>query len=137
MSPKIKKKKSVKGNQDLEVDQRAVKILRDLKNEEAFYFYENVGKPTGESAKSLPEFLNKISTAKLECLQFHLERKDFQNWIEITLGDNKLAETIGNLAPTKDEKLRKKIQGILQNRLQELKDAFVTIEVNEGLTIKE
>lgn len=119
------------------MDQRAIKILRDLKNEEAFYFYEDFGKPTGESAKSLSDFLNKISTAKLECLRFHLERKDFQNWIERTLGDSKLAETIGNIAPTNDEKLRKKIQGILQNRLQELKDAFMTIEVNEGLTIKQ
>ncbi|MEM2102711.1 MAG: DUF5752 family protein [Candidatus Bathyarchaeia archaeon] len=136
MRPKIRKQKSVKGKQALEVDQQAIKILRELRNEEAFYFYENIGKPTGESAKSLSEFLNKICTAKLECLRFHLERKDFQKWIEGTLGDSKLAEMMETVTPTNDEKLRTKLQSILQNRLQELKDAFITIEVKDPLTIK-
>jgi len=136
MRPKIRKQKSVKGKQALEVGQQAVKILRELKDEEAFYFYENIGKPTGENAKSLSEFLNKINTAKLECLQFHLERKDFQKWIKGTLGDSKLAEMMETITPTNNEKLRTKLQGILQNRLQELKGSFITIEVKEPLTIK-
>ncbi|MBX5327354.1 MAG: DUF5752 family protein [Candidatus Bathyarchaeia archaeon] len=136
MRPKIRKQKSVKGKQALEVSQQAVKILRELKDEEAFYFYENIGKPTGENAKSLSEFLNKINTAKLECLQFHLERKDFQKWIKGTLGDSKLAEMMETITPKNNETLRAKLQGIVQNRLQELKDAFITIEVKEPLTIK-
>ncbi|MGQ9566119.1 MAG: DUF5752 family protein [Candidatus Bathyarchaeales archaeon] len=138
MRPKIRKQKSVKVKQAqaLEVDKQAVEILRELKNEEAFNFYEDIGKPTGESAKSLSEFLNKITTAKLESLQFHLERKDFQKWIKGTLGDSKLAEMMETITPTNDEKLRTKLQRIIQNRLQELKDSFMTIEVKEPLTIK-
>jgi hypothetical protein len=135
MSPKLKKKKSVEGNQNLEVDQKTVKILRSLKNEEVFHFYENIGKPTGESAQSLSDFAKKVNTVKLESLQFHLERKDFQRWIEETLGDSKLAEMIGKIIPTNDEKLRTKIKEILGNRLQELKDAFVTLEVRDELII--
>jgi len=134
MSPKLKKKKGEE-NQNLEVDQKAVKILRNLKNEEAFNFYENIGKPTGESAQSLSDFAKKVNTIKLESLQFHLERKDFQRWMEETLGDSKLAEMIGKITPTNDEKLRAKIKEVLGNRLQELKDAYVTIEVRDELTI--
>ena len=117
------------------MDQQAAKILRNLQNEEAFYFYENVGKPTGECAKSLSEFLNKVNTATMESLQFHLERGDFQNWIKDTLGDVKLADMIGRIAPANNEKLRIKIREILGNRLSELKDAFIRIEVGEELAV--
>jgi len=134
MSPKLKKKKSEE-NQNLEVDQKAVKILRNLKNEEAFHFYENIGKPTGERAESLSDFAKKVNTVKLESLRFHLERKDFQRWMEETLGDAKLAEMIGKIAPTNDERLRAKIKEVIGNRLQELKDAYVTIDVRDELTI--
>lgn len=136
MSRKTKTKKSIGKKQTLEIDQREVKILRNLKDEEAFHFYENIGKPTGESAKGLSDFLKKVSTIKLESLQFHQGRQDFQKWIKETLGDSKLAEKIGKLSPSNDEKLRAKIHETLEQRLRELKDTSITIEVNKDLMVE-
>jgi phage anti-repressor protein len=136
MSPRIKTKKQASKKQDLEVNQEAVKILRNVSNSEAFHFYENVGKPTGESAKSLLEFLNVVNTIKLESLQFHLERKDFQAWFKETLKDYELAERIESISPANKEKLRTKIHEIVERRLQELRDTFITIEVKEELAIE-
>jgi hypothetical protein len=137
MSPRIKAKRSTSKKQDILVSEQAVKILRNVNDSEAFHFYENVGKPTGESAKSLSDFLKVVDTIKLESLRFHAERKDFQAWFKETLKDNELAEKIDKIASTNDERLRSKIHGIVEQRLQELKDAFVSFEVREELAIKQ
>ena len=76
---KPNKKKRI--SQDVRVEDKAIRILRTLNNEEAFYFYENINKPTGQSARNLNEFLEKVKSVKLESLVFHLERNDFKNWI--------------------------------------------------------
>jgi len=134
MSSKIQKKRRTQKSRRLEVNTEAIKILRMVKDEEAFYFYEDTGKPTGESAKSLSDFLEKIKTIKLESLQFHLQRKDFQNWIEKTLGDSNLARKIERISPSNDEALRTKIQSNIESRLKELKEASIPLLVNENLT---
>jgi len=134
MSSKIQKKRRTQKSRRLEVNTEAIKILRMVKDEEAFYFYEDTGKPTGESAKSLSDFLEKIKTVKLESLQFHLQRKDFQNWIEKTLGDSNLARKIERISPSNDEALRTKIQSNIESRLKELKEASIPLLVNENLT---
>lgn len=134
MSSKIQKKRRTQKSRGLEVNTEAIKILRMVKDEEAFYFYEDTGKPTGESAKSLSDFLEKIKTVKLESLQFHLQRKDFQNWIKKTLGDSKLARKIERISPSNDEALRTKIQSNIESRLKELKEASIPLLVNENLT---
>jgi len=135
MSSKIQKKRRTQKSRRLEVNTEAIKILRMVKDEEAFYFYEDTGKPTGESAKSLSDFLEKIKTVKLESLQFHLQRKDFQNWIEKTLGDSNLARKIERISPSNDEALRTKIQSNIESRLKELKEASIPLLVNENLTV--
>ena len=134
MSMKIKNKRKTRKSRGLEVNTEAIKILRTVKDEEAFYFYQAIGKPTGESAKSLSDFLEKIKTVKLESLQFHLQRKDFQNWIEKTLGDSKLANKIERISPSNDEALRTKTQSNIESRLRELKEASIPLLVNENLT---
>ena len=135
MPPKIRKKRKPQKSRDLEVNAEAIRILRTVKNEESFYFYEAIGKPTGESARSLSDFLEKIKTVKLESLQFHLQRKDFQNWIEKTLGDSNLARKIERISPSNDEVLRTKIQSNVESRLKELKEASIPLLVNENLTV--
>jgi len=135
MSSKIQKKRRTQKSRRLEVNTEAIKILRMVKDEEAFYFYEDTGKPTGESAKSLSDFLEKIKTVKLESLQFHLQRKDFQNWIEKTLGDSNLARKIERISPSNDEALRTKIQSNIESRLKELKEASIPLLVTENLTV--
>ena len=99
MPPKTRKKRKTQKSRDLEVNAEAIRILRILRDEEAFYFYEAIGKPTGENARSLSDFLEKIKSVKLESLLFHLQRKDFQTWIKKILGDSKLARKMDRIPP--------------------------------------
>jgi len=135
MSPKIKKKRKPRKSRSLKVNTEAMKILRTVGDEETFYFYEDLGRPTGESARSLSDFLEKTKSIKLESLLFHLQRKDFQNWIEKTLGDSKLARRIEGIHPSDCGDLRTKIHATIENRIKELRGAFVTLLVNEDLAV--
>jgi hypothetical protein len=109
------------------VEGKAVRTLRTLSNKEAFYFYETIGKPTGQSARSLNEFLDKIKSVKLESLVFHLQRKDFKNWIANTLEDPKLAQKIQMLPTKHKDQLRTKICTTVETRLKELEGTSVQV----------
>jgi hypothetical protein len=135
MPPKIRKKRKPQKSSGLEVNAEDVKILRTVGDEEAFYFYEDIGKPTGESARSLSDFLEKIKSVKLESLIFHLQRKDFQNWINKILGDSKLARKIGRFPLSYAEELRTKIQAAVESRIKELGEASITLLVSEDLAV--
>jgi len=134
MPPKIRKKKKLQKDRSLEVNKEAIRILRTVRDEEAFYFYEALGKPTGESARSLSDFLGKIKSIKLESLLFHLQRKDFQNWINKTLGDSKLAIKLDKIQPSRSD-LRVKILVAVENRIGELKETRLTLLVSEDLPV--
>jgi len=135
MPPKTKKKRKTQKSRGLEVNAEATKILRTVRDEEAFYFYEAIGKPTGENARSLSDFLEKIKSVKLESLLFHLQRKDFQTWIKKILGDSKLARKIGRIPPSHDDDLRTKIHATVENRIKELRGTSLTLLVNEDLAV--
>jgi len=135
MAPKTKKKRKTQKSRGLEVNAEATKILRTVRDEEAFYFYEAIGKPTGENTRSLSDFLEKMKSVKLESLLFHLQRKDFQTWIEKTLGDSKLARKMDGIPPSHDDDLRTKIHATVQNRIKELRGAPLTLLVNEDLAV--
>jgi len=135
MRPKIQKKRKIQKSRGLEVNTEATRILRAVGDEEAFYFYEAIGKPTGERARSLCEFLEKIKSVKLESLLFHLQRKDFQNWINKILGDSKLARKIGRIPPSHDDELRTRMHSIVENRIKELRGPSLTLLVDEDLAV--
>jgi len=135
MPPKIRKKRKPQKSSGLEVDAEDVKILRTVRDEEAFYFYEAIGKPTGENARSLSDFLEKIKSVKLESLLFHLQRKDFQTWIKKILGDSKLARKMDGIPPSHDDDFRTKIHATVENRIKELRGAPLTLLVNEDLAV--
>lgn len=119
-----------------EVDVEAVRILRKVGDEEAFHFYAGVGQPTGDKATSLLDLLQKTKTVMLESLVFHLQRKDFQNWLEKTVGDMKLARKISRMRVSQDDKIRGEIGAIIENRLKELQqEASVSILVDESLVV--
>jgi hypothetical protein len=129
MPKKSKQNKKKRTQQSVRVKGKTVKTLRTLNNQEAFYFYETVGKPTGQSARSLNEFLEKIKTIKLESLVFHLERKDFKNWITNTLEDTKLAQKIQMLPIEHKGQLRTNMCTAVEARLRELEET--SVQVNE------
>jgi len=135
MPPKTRKKRKTQKSRDLEVNAEAIRILRILRDEEAFYFYEAIGKPTGENARSLSDFLEKIKSVKLESLLFHLQRKDFQTWIKKILGDSKLARKMDRIPPSHDDDFRTKIHATVENRIKELRGAPLTLLVNEDLAV--
>jgi hypothetical protein len=133
MPKKRRSKRRIPKKSDLEVNMDAITVLRTVNNEEAFYFYEALEKPTGQSAKSLSDFLEKTQSVRLESLQFHIQRKDFQNWFRRTLGDPELAERIEKIPWTDCNKLKSKIQTMIKRRIEELAKTPVTLVVSKEL----
>lgn len=135
MKKALSSKNKKTGNDNLEVDMEAVKILRTVGDHEAFYFYEAVGKPTGETAKNLCDFLDKAKTVKSESLLFHLHRNDFQNWVEEVLGDHKLAGKLGRISSSNTDDIRMSICKTVENRIKKLRGSSVAMLVGENSTL--
>ena len=116
---------------------KAIRTLRTLSNGEAFYFYEDVGKPTGEHARSLRDLLGRIESVKLESLIFHFKRNDFKNWVENTLEDPKLGKKLEKIHFTPDVRLRAEVWLVVRDHLKELEVTSdpMTICVIEPATI--
>lgn len=134
MHKKTKKRRTQK-NRVQKGNAEAIRIMRNVGDKEAFYFYEDIGKPTGERAKSLSDFLEKIKSVRLESLLFHLQRKDFQNWIKTTLCDPKLARELEGIQPLNDNNLRTQIQTTIKNRIKELEETHAELLTNEDLAV--
>jgi len=126
--PEKSKQNKKRIRQSVRVEGKAVRTLRTLSNKEAFYFYETIGKPTGQSARSLNEFLDKIKSVNLESLVFHLQRNDFKNWIANTLEDPKLAQKIQMLPTEHKGQLRTKICTTVKAHLKELEGTSVQVD---------
>jgi hypothetical protein len=134
-SSKNKKRTERTDRQSLRVDTEAVKTLRAVRDHEAFYFYEAVGKPTGEIARSLSDFLDMVKSVRSESLMFHLQRGDFQNWIEKILGDSKLAEELGTISSSNSDDTRMSIYKAVEDRIKELRESSVAVLVEENSTV--
>jgi len=104
------------------------KILRAVPRDEAFYFYEEVGKPVGYVATSLVDFRDKINTVRWSSLVFHLRRKDFENWIKGIIGDSELAKRISNIASDSFD-LKTKLYATVNKLIKELKEISSTSTV--------
>jgi len=97
------------------------KMLRTVPRDEAFYFYEEVGKPVGYIARSLVDFRDKVNAVRWSSLVFHLKRKDFENWVSEVIGDSELAKRISNISPD-DFNLKNKLFTTIDKRINELKE---------------
>jgi len=128
------KNKKTKGRkiQNLEVGTEAVKTLRTVGDQDAFYFYEAIGKPTGEIARNLSDFFDKVKSVKSESLIFHLQRRDFQNWVQKILGDSKLARELGRISSSNSDDIRTRICETVENRIKELGESSAAILVDEN-----
>jgi predicted lactoylglutathione lyase len=120
---------------NVESNPQSAKTLRTVGDQEAFYFYEAFGKPTGQNAKNLNDFLEKVKIVKAESLAFHLQRKDFQNWAEKILGDAKLAREIGRISATNSDDVRMLVSEIVQSRIKELKQSSAGLIVSENSVV--
>jgi quinol monooxygenase YgiN len=136
MSVKNKKRIEARNGQNLEVDTEAAKILRTVRDQDAFHFYEAIGKPTGEIARNLSDFLDRMKSVKSESLIFHLQRRDFQNWIEKILGDSKLAGELGKISSSNYDDVRMSIYKTVENRINRLRELSVSIQVGENRAVQ-
>jgi predicted lactoylglutathione lyase len=136
ISVKNKKRIEARNRQNLEVDMEAAKILRTVRDQDAFHFYEAIGKPTGEIARNLSDFLDRVKSVKSESLIFHLQRRDFQNWIEKILGDSKLAEELGRISSSNYDDVRMSIYKTVENRINQLRESSVSIQVEENRAVQ-
>jgi len=105
------------------------KIFGNVVYDKAFFFYEDVGKPSGDIAISLSDFCNKINTTTSKSLVFHLKRGDFENWTREIIGDIELSKRISKLKTRKtvwknDASLRTKLHATVRDRIAELQDLW-------------
>lgn len=133
----MSKHKRAKGRktQNLEIDRKDVKILRTVGEQEAFHFYEDIGKPTGHMARNLSDFLDKVKSINSESLMFHLQRDDFQKWIEKTLGDSQLAKKLRKISCSNSNDARMSICRAVENRIKELGDSSASVLVGDDLVL--
>jgi hypothetical protein len=101
--------------------EQASTILREVPPEKAFYFYRAVDNPLSVSARSLKEFLERITTVEPTSLDFHSERRDFEGWISM-LGDHDLAKRLAEVrgAGVRGEPLRTRLYNATKNRVEQL-----------------
>ena len=100
----------------------AQNILRTVALDEAFKFYYDIDQYSGFQTTSLNDFVDKIQTIDLKCIEFHLHRIDFELWIR-SLGDVELYKRLGllRIAKISGENLRKELYEIVKCRCDELK----------------
>ena len=105
-----------------QIRRKIIEILRTVPHEKGFHFYTTHGSYTGETATSLDAFEKKIQVVPAASVSFHLQRGDFQKWIEDTIGDNELAKRISLIELTLPaEDMRKELLAIVQTRITALR----------------
>jgi hypothetical protein len=99
------------------------KVFRTLSDSESFYFYKAFGKPIGERATSLTDFLKKLEKVDALSIAFHYYRGDFERWIRETIGDPVLASRLSVRGRTvlKGEALRELVVQTIRVRFNEFK----------------
>lgn len=113
----------------------ASKILRTVPPDQAFLFFEEMGKYTGRSARNLDEFFEIVETIDTRSLTFHFRRRDFDKWIGESIRDVQLARRLKRIKESiSGEELRNKILGVVRRRLNELNEMLLTLETPPTLT---
>jgi hypothetical protein len=101
------------------------KILRSVTEQEGFHFYIALGEPTGETAVSLADFVEKMEAVDVRSVNFHYPRKDFEKWIREVIGDAELALRLGRIGRMRmgiqGEALRNEMIRVVKVRLSEIK----------------
>ena len=96
-------------------------ILGSRSLEKAFHFYYDINQYSGVHATSLKDFVDKIQTVDLKCIEFHIPRRDFELWIR-SLGDLELSKKLEllRMRHLSGESLRKEVYETVKSRCEEL-----------------
>lgn len=100
----------------------ASKILSHVATDKAFHFYTGVHQYTHIIAHSLGEFVDKVQKIDVKSVEFHVPRKDFEQWVQ-SLGDTELAKRLGTIRNmhVHGEDLRTRVYESVKHRIEELK----------------
>ena len=108
----------------------AKKILGEVSECCAFYFFNDFNKYSGTYANSLIVFSNALKKIEKESLNFHFNRGDFEKWIRTTIGDSYLANEINKISAYTDEgELLENVCQIIEKRIIELKQLLAKEEL--------
>jgi len=108
----------------------AQKILGEVSECCAFYFFNDINKYSGTYANSLIVFSNALKKIEKESLNFHFNRGDFEKWIRTTIGDSYLANEINKISAYADEgELLENVCQIIEKRIIELKQLLAKEEL--------
>jgi hypothetical protein len=102
-----------------EVKAKAARILSNVPATHGFYFHSAVNEYTGQCATNLAQFSKLLETIDPKSVEFHLARRDFENWVR-SLGDNTLSLQLANLRRRKGlsgANLRSEIHRLVAKRL--------------------
>lgn len=103
-------------------DSKIVKILSTVPHDKGFHFFTDLGQDTGETATSLETFAQKLEKIGADAVTFHFQRKDFQNWIQTTVGDGVLAERVNRVSGQRPvEDLRSELVKTVRERISQLR----------------
>ncbi len=116
------KKESREETGKKEKREEAAKILSDVNPENAFVFSLGEGSFTGKTASNLSTFCEALETVDLKSVQFHLYRKDFENWVRF-LGDDALALQMAKIraTPFDGEQTRVRVVKAISERIAQLR----------------
>jgi predicted heme/steroid binding protein len=116
----------------------AEKILRSVPFNQGFHFAIDIGKFTGETAINLFSFYEELRTIEPQSPKFHFQRRDFQKWIETTIGDEELSVRIDKTASGLNaEELKKELLKTIQARLNELQSSSMQIAPHSSIAGQE
>ncbi len=113
--------KTGKGYAIAEKGKLALKAFTVMPQEQGFRFYTALDQPADVSAQSVKEFYDVVGSIDTGSLEFHLERKDFENWFKTSVEDEVFAHEFSGLGQTglKGEALRKQMLLNLEARFGE------------------
>jgi hypothetical protein len=102
------------------------RILRRVPYQEGFRFSRGIGDYTGQVAMSLADFGEMLQTVDSKSIDFHMGRKDFENWVRNIFGDEELADSISRRKVFQGENLRKELTTLTTKRVTDLNSMLKT-----------
>ena len=83
-----------------EMGRGALKALTPVNQGSEFEFYIAIGRSLGSCASNPIEFYEIVKRIDVTSLEFHMSRKDFENWVRSSLDNSAFADELANLQGT-------------------------------------
>jgi len=107
--------RSERGYGVTEKGKAALKAFTPVSEETGFSFYFSINQPAGLTSKTLQEFYKDIKQVRVDSLEFHFYRGDFENWLKEACKEPDLADKMDciKVAGLRGEDLRAALLEVL------------------------